>query len=665
MIKIKNYPVFFSIFIVGLIASLFYGMLYQIDNKYNTAIPTSQDGVLLLPDMENANDPHKDDLFWMIQGWDFYPDQLLTPNEQNGEAISLYIGQYSNFSKLYASGSPYGTGTYAIKIRGNGNYTMWIPEAASAAVVYVDGQLVTSSGSISPYEPYIKDLIFSFKINGEAQIVIQTANYTHYYAGITYPPVIANSETISRLFNIRMLFYGFLVFTSLSLTLFATVIWWNYKKSRIGNEDFWLGLLAVSFALRVCYPFIHILGISGGELPYILENTMAALGIFCIVRTVSLLCLSKDSIFDRILKGLSGSFVCIAFLFSFWMTDHLPGFVPLYGQILYWYKAVVAITMLFLLLHQLLNRPSKQTFLLLAGLFVYSLSLLFHALYLGSYEPIYTGWFEEWGTYLLILCFAARMLMKNIEIIRENHYLNEHLQEEVTQKTQSISKLLEERKLLLSELTHDLKTPMTSIITFTRLVELDNTHLDDESKQYLNIIRQKTKEMQEQLQTVNEWTQMDLSTSSIQPFDLTLLIRDFCKDIQADMDVNSLVLRLFIKADSPVLIHGNQQKMISVLQNLVFNAVSFTPAGGTITLSLQKDDTSVLLQVEDNGAGIAQEDLPHIFDRFFSKRKNGKNNGMGLFIVKSIIAQHNGTIEATSQLEKGTTFTIRLPLDHY
>ena len=300
--------------------------------------------------------------------------------------------------------------------------------------------------------------------------------------------------------------------------------------------------------------------------------------------------------------------------------------------------------------------------MLLAGLLVYSLSLIFHSLHLGSFEPAYTGWFEEWGTYILILCFAVRMVLRNMEIIRENRHLNEHLQEEIEHKTESLSKLLEERRLLLSGFAHDLKTPITSITTFTRLVELDNTQLDEESRHYLDIIRRKTKEIQEQLITINEFTQIDSTPPKFEPFDLSLLLQDFYDDNKPDIDVSGISFELLLKGDEPVIIRGDKRKLLSVLQNLVFNAVRFTPQGGYIRLCLSREQKFAVIQVEDSGSGISEEDIPRIFDRFFTKRVDENNNGMGLFIVKSIITEHGGNIEVSSSLGKGTLFTVRLPI---
>ena len=116
--------------------------------------------------------------------------------------------------------------------------------------------------------------------------------------------------------------------------------------------------------------------------------------------------------------------------------------------------------------------------------------------------------------------------------------------------------------------------------------------------------------------------------------------------------------------------HGGQgdidgqthQDGLAVLQNLVYNALSFTPEGGTIRLSLSRGREFAVLRVEDTGSGIAEADLPHIFDQFFTNRAHETSSGMGLFIAKSIITEHGGTIDVASELGKGSIFTIRLPI---
>jgi signal transduction histidine kinase len=107
------------------------------------------------------------------------------------------------------------------------------------------------------------------------------------------------------------------------------------------------------------------------------------------------------------------------------------------------------------------------------------------------------------------------------------------------------------------------------------------------------------------------------------------------------------------------------ERMAQVLGNLVSNALRYTPQNGRIVLSAQAQADDLLLQVRDSGSGIASEDLPHIFERFYrsdkSRAQNGQS-GLGLPIAKSLVEMHGGTLSAESVPGQGTTFTIRLPL---
>ena len=132
--------------------------------------------------------------------------------------------------------------------------------------------------------------------------------------------------------------------------------------------------------------------------------------------------------------------------------------------------------------------------------------------------------------------------------------------------------------------------------------------------------------------------------------------------LDADIHGPSIPKMFGVEDARPVMIYGDRRKLVSVLQNLVYNALSFTPEGGAIRLSLSRGREFAVLRVEDTGSGIAEADLPHIFDQFFTNRAHETSSGMGLFIAKSIITEHGGTIDVASELGKGSIFTIRLPI---
>lgn len=113
------------------------------------------------------------------------------------------------------------------------------------------------------------------------------------------------------------------------------------------------------------------------------------------------------------------------------------------------------------------------------------------------------------------------------------------------------------------------------------------------------------------------------------------------------------------------IINADQDKLSQVVINLVSNALKFTPAGGTITLTVWSTPKGTQLKVSDTGIGVTAEDLPHIFERFYradvSRNRTTGGAGIGLTLVKTIVEAHKGTVDVASQLTKGTTFTILLP----
>jgi signal transduction histidine kinase len=106
-------------------------------------------------------------------------------------------------------------------------------------------------------------------------------------------------------------------------------------------------------------------------------------------------------------------------------------------------------------------------------------------------------------------------------------------------------------------------------------------------------------------------------------------------------------------------------RLIQVLSNLAGNALKFTPAGGSVTVRVAREAEQAIITVRDTGRGIAPDELPHVFDRYWRARSSERATrgvGLGLAIVKGIVEGHGGTIQAESTLGQGSTFTLRLPL---
>ena len=137
-----------------------------------------------------------------------------------------------------------------------------------------------------------------------------------------------------------------------------------------------------------------------------------------------------------------------------------------------------------------------------------------------------------------------------------------------------------------------------------------------------------------------------------------------------EMEILAASAEVALEAEVPhslPLVHADKDRMKQVLRNLITNAIKFTPAGGTVQVSAFADDGYLLLRVQDTGIGIPAEHLERIFERFYQVDKSASygrfpGQGLGLAIVRIIIAGHDGTMAVESVPEQGSTFTVRLPL---
>jgi signal transduction histidine kinase len=147
------------------------------------------------------------------------------------------------------------------------------------------------------------------------------------------------------------------------------------------------------------------------------------------------------------------------------------------------------------------------------------------------------------------------------------------------------------------------------------------------------------------------------------PLALEPLVQDLVDELTLLADDRRITLSFEFQSVPPVL--GDAQWLKQALINLLDNALHYTPSGGAVTVRLQAIGDGVTVAVEDTGHGIEQEHLPHLFERFYrtdwARAKDAGGTGLGLPIVKEIAEAHSGTISVTSQVDKGSVFTLRLP----
>ncbi len=221
-------------------------------------------------------------------------------------------------------------------------------------------------------------------------------------------------------------------------------------------------------------------------------------------------------------------------------------------------------------------------------------------------------------------------------------------------------KTLTELKTLTDDIAHDLRTPLTRLRTAAEFAAMGG-----ELKRPLpEMLFEQSSDMLELINTMLEISQTgcQLDRTPREDIDLCVFLRETADLYSTVLDDQDLKLT-FDLPEVPVPFSGHRGRLQRLMGNLLDNAIKFTPSGGTITISLARTDSGIVLRVADTGCGISDADLPHVFRRFWrsDSSRSLPGNGLGLALAKAIVTSYAGTIECASTLGRGTTFTITLP----
>ena len=337
-----------------------------------------------------------------------------------------------------------------------------------------------------------------------------------------------------------------------------------------------------------------------------------------------------------------------------------PNITFIYGQIISWYKIIMALFIIIIASYGCISGQNYSK-IILSAVTVNGICISYGVLSLGKFEPIIGAWPEEYGTYFMVICFVILMMKRNKEIIIENLNLTNNLKQEVDEKTKHLKLLITERGQLISELGHDMKSPLSSFSMMNQQIQLDNNSVDDNTKVRLQSIENKCNILSQRLHALQALTADSIVFINMESIDLNEFLLNFYKINKPVIELDGPDL-VYNDNGNTCLIFGNEENISRVLENLIYNAADFTPMDGKISISLEVLNNFVHIYIEDNGCGISNVDLPKIFDRYFTTRKGKDFQGLGLAISRFIILDHGGTIKAESTPNKGTIFTIKLPL---
>ncbi len=246
--------------------------------------------------------------------------------------------------------------------------------------------------------------------------------------------------------------------------------------------------------------------------------------------------------------------------------------------------------------------------------------------------------------------------------------LRKKAEDDLTRTTENLMKLNETKDRFISIVSHDLRTPFSSILGFTDLLLSDDDLNESERKQYVKYIRESSLSMLSLVNSLLDWTRLQTGRIKFEPERVSaneIIIKSVNALTGAAYQKN---IHIHSVVENDHFIFADKHLVMQVFNNLISNAIKFTKPDGNIWVNAKPSSSFRLIEfsVKDDGVGIREENLSELFSidtKFTSEGTAGeKGTGLGLSLVKEIVEKHNGTIKVTSEYGKGTEFTFTLPV---
>lgn len=221
----------------------------------------------------------------------------------------------------------------------------------------------------------------------------------------------------------------------------------------------------------------------------------------------------------------------------------------------------------------------------------------------------------------------------------------------------------------LAIMSHELRTPLTSVIAFTEVLERDKSPKSEKELRIVQEIQANSQVLLDMINNILEMARLEAGKMELvlEPIDFVDVINAVESVIEPLAEKKGINFSSIVQRDVPV-IDGDRERLRQIVQNLVSNAIKFTPEGGEVKVwvAYDKEKNEVLINVQDNGVGIRQEDQPYIFEKFVQsdtsiyRQYNG--SGLGLSLAKELVELHGGWITVVSELGQGSLFTAGIPV---
>ncbi len=275
-----------------------------------------------------------------------------------------------------------------------------------------------------------------------------------------------------------------------------------------------------------------------------------------------------------------------------------------------------------------------------------------------DYDKHFLQTFDEVSDWHLLLFSIVVMLLLGLLLYHYAHKMDERISRE------QMAKQNEMRRQLTQNIAHELKTPVASILGYTDTI-IDNPDIEEKTKlQFIRRANAQARRLTALLQDISTLNRMDFASEllTMERVDVSTLVADIIEETRHSVETKNMTLCNYLPED--ISIKGNWSLLYSIFRNLIDNAICYAGEGTTVEISAEESDTCWAFTLRDNGAGVSEEHLPRIFERFYRVDKGRSRQmggtGLGLAIVKNAVLQHGGQICAKTADGGGLQFDFTL-----
>ncbi len=650
----------FTLILVTLSAGLFY---INFSNKAPLPPPSATAGAIDLRDWSFEEQGKV-----ALDGqWRFYWKQL--DDRQQAGVIEVP----SIWSKQGLSNQGYGTYVLQVKLRLEEVGTVkaiYMPSVATSYKLWVNGELLASNGHVADHaeemipKNYAKVLYFTVP-SSELEVVVQVANFVQRKGGLWQSIELGSVEDVTLSRDQRVFFQSFV---SGALFIMGIYHFALFLFRRHDLPSVFLGTICLLIAMRGLLLgetlLVRFVPAIPWELAVKLEYLAAYVGVPLGVAFVH--SLYPEEAKRWITKGI----FIVSGIFGFFVVA-FPA--RIYTYTMQPYEVVIVVSFIYGIWVCMRASRRNREGALISGLawivvFVAVMNdILYYNYLIDSIDFAPLGMFTFLFAQMLVLASRFASTFKKAEKLSlELTDLNLSLEEKVQQRTREIELVNVSRRDLVSNISHELGTPMTSITGYVKAMK--DGVVDPKDPRYLNLIYDKILYVNHLIVDLFELSKLDAKLSfAFETATVETLLKRVEKQFGMEMAEKELAFAVKVSAEAAACpIKIDRQRMEQVFTNLMTNAMKHTSAGGSVWIEAARVEEGILFSVTDTGIGIAEENLPHLFERFYKvdSSRNSKNvgTGLGLAITKEIVERHGGRIEVQSELGKGSRFFFCLPV---